>query len=265
MKLKIISWNVNGIRAMDKKVDLNKFLSDNKPHIFCLSETKLSCPSTETEKYIKEKIKGYKYQYWSTCIAKKGYSGTSIWSKKKPINIIYGIGKKELDNEGRVLTLEFKKYYLVNVYTPNSGEQLKRLDYRVNKWDPAFRKFIKKLQKDKSVIVCGDLNVAHNEIDLANPKTNRKNSGFTNEERNSFTTLLKKNKLTDTFRYKYPEKKDVYSYWTYRCKARDRNKGWRIDYFLIDEKNNKLIKESNIITDQLGSDHAPVYLEIDIK
>jgi len=265
MKLKIISWNVNGIRAVDKKVDINKFLSKNKPHIFCLSETKLSCPYDDIEKYFNEKINGYKYKYWSTCIVKKGYSGTSIWSKKKPINVINGINNKELDNEGRVITLEFEKFFLINVYTPNSGEALARLDYRVKKWDPAFRKYIKKLQKKKkSVIVCGDLNVAHNEIDLANPKTNRRSSGFTDEERNSFSLLLQKNKLVDSYRFLYPDKKDEYSYWTYRFKARERNKGWRIDYFLTDEKNKNSIKKSGILTKQMGSDHAPVYLEINI-
>jgi exodeoxyribonuclease III len=264
MKLKIISWNVNGIRAVDKKVDLNKFLYNNKPHILCLSETKLSCPYDNIEKHFNKKIKGYKYKYWNTCIVKKGYSGTSIWSKKKPINVLYGINNKELDNEGRVITLEFDQFFLINVYTPNSGEALARLNYRVKKWDPAFRKYIKKLQKKKSVIVCGDLNVAHNEIDLANPKSNKKNSGFTDEERNSFSLLLQKNKLVDSYRFLYPDKKDEYSYWTYRFKARDRNKGWRIDYFLTDKKNEQLIKKSGILTKQLGSDHAPVYLEITI-
>jgi exodeoxyribonuclease-3 len=208
-----------------------------------------------------KKINSYKYRYYNTCTARKGYSGTAIWSKKKPINIYQGINNEEHDKEGRVITLEYKEYYLIHVYTPNSGQVLQRLDYRVKKWDKEFWKYVEKLQKTKSVIVCGDLNVAKEEIDLHSPKTNLRSAGFTKEERDSFSKYLKKLKLIDTFRFLYPEKVE-YSYWTYMQKAREKNKGWRIDYFLISEKLKNNLVDSSIITNQMGSDHAPVLLKL---
>ena len=258
----IVAWNVNSIRSLVKKdIDLNKFLKNI--NIFCIGETKLSCPDTLVQKELKEKIKGFRYRYFNTSIAKKGYSGTAIWSKKKPLEVMYGLGIEELDDEGRVITLEYENFYLLHVYTPNSGEALARLDYRVKTWDVEFRKFIKKLNLKKQVIVCGDLNCAYQEIDIHSPKTNTKSAGFTDEERNSFGKLLKENNLIDTFRYFYPNK-ILYSYWNYRTKARSKNKGWRIDYFLISEKIIKKVKTSNILTDIMGSDHAPVLLKINI-
>ena len=178
MKLKIISWNVNGIRAIMKKNDLYKLIEKENPNIICFGETKISCPFIDTEEELKKKIKGYRYRYWSPCLVKNGYSGTAIFSKKKPINVTYGIESNSIDQEGRVITLEFEKFYLLHVYTPNAGEGLKRLDYRVKKWDVAFRKFVKNLKKKKPVIVTGDLNVAHHEIDIHNPKGNLKSSGL---------------------------------------------------------------------------------------
>lgn len=264
MKWKIIAWNVNGLRAVSKKEDLNAFLDKYKPHIFCMSETKLSCPFIDVENNLKEKVKGYKYRYWSPCLIKNGYSGTAIWTKKKPLKVSYGINNSELDNEGRVITLEFENFFVVHVYTPNSGRGLVRLNYRIKKWDVAYRNFIKNLQKSKPVIACGDFNVAHQEIDLANPKSNKKNSGFTKEERDSFSKLLKSCSLIDTFRYLKPDEKDIYSFWTYMANARAKNKGWRIDYFLLNESKKSWLKKSEIITDQMGSDHAPIYLELSI-
>lgn len=263
MKLKIISWNVNGIRAIMKKKDLYKLIEDEKPNIICFGETKISCPFIDTEEELKKKIKGYRYRYWSPCLVKNGYSGTAIFSKKKPINVTFGIGSNSLDQEGRVITLEFEKFYLLHVYTPNAGEALKRLDYRVKKWDVAFRKFVKNLNKTKPVIVTGDLNVAHNEIDIHNPKGNLKSSGFTIEERNSFSKLLKDAKMIDTFRHFNPEKQ-IYSYWGYRFNLRAKNKGWRIDYFLVPEKVINWVKKSDILTDVLGSDHAPISISLSI-
>ena len=263
MKLQIISWNVNGIRAIMKKNDLYKLIEKEKPNIICFGETKISCPFIDTQDELKKKIKGYRYRYWSPCLVKKGYSGTAIFSKKKPINVTYGIGSNSLDQEGRVITLEFEKFYLLHVYTPNAGEGLKRLDYRVKKWDVAFRKFVKNLNKTKPVIVTGDLNVAHKEIDIHNPKGNLKSSGFTMEERNSFSKLLKDAKMIDTFRHFNPEKQ-IYSYWGYRFNLRAKNKGWRIDYFLVPEKVINWVKKSEILTDVLGSDHAPISISLSI-
>lgn len=261
MKLKIISWNLNGIRAMMKKDDLYNLIEKEKPHIICFGETKISCPFIETEETLKEKIKGYKYRYWSPCKTKGGYSGTAIFSKKKPLEVTYGIN--DLDQEGRVITLEFDKFYLLHVYTPNSGQELKRLDYRVNEWDKEFRKYVKKLNDKKPIIVTGDLNVAHQEIDIHNPKGNTKSAGFTKEERESFGKLLKDVKLIDSYRYLNPEGED-YSYWTYLFNSRKKNKGWRIDYFLISEKVINWVKKSKVLTDVMGSDHAPVSVELTI-
>jgi exodeoxyribonuclease-3 len=263
MKLKIISWNVNGIRSIMKKNNLYELIEKEKPNIICFGETKISCPFIDTEEELKKKIRGYRYRYWSPCLVKNGYSGTAIFSKKKPINVTYGLGNSSIDNEGRVITLEFEKFFLLHVYTPNSGQGLKRLDYRVETWDVEFRKFVKNLNKTKPVIVTGDLNVAHQEIDIHNPKGNLKNSGFTKEERESFDKLLQDTKMFDTYRELNPEGKD-YSFWTYLFNSRKKNKGWRIDYFLLPQKNKKWVKKSEILTDVMGSDHAPVKLELSI-
>ena len=263
MKLKIISWNVNGIRSIMKKNNLYELIEKEKPNIICFGETKISCPFIDTEEELKKKIKGYKYRYWSPCLVKNGYSGTAIFSKKKPLNVTYGLGNSSIDNEGRVITLEFEKFYLLHVYTPNSGQGLKRLDYRVETWDVEFRKFVKNLNKTKPVIVTGDLNVAHQEIDIHNPKGNLKNSGFTKEERESFTKLLKDTKMIDTYRELNPEGED-YSFWTYLFNSRKKNKGWRIDYFLLPEKYKKWLKKSEILTQVEGSDHAPIKLELSL-
>jgi len=259
----IIAWNVNSIRALVKKFNLNEFLEKNKVNIFCMGETKLSCPDLVVQKELKEKIKGFRYRFYSTCTRKKGYSGTAIWSKKKPLNVMYGLGIDDLDNEGRVITLEFKGFYLVHVYTPNSGEALARLNYRVKTWDSEFRKFIKKLNIKKQVVVCGDLNCAYQEIDIHSPNTNKKSAGFTDEERQSFGKLLKDINLLDTFRYFNPDK-ILYSYWNYRTKARSKNKGWRIDYFLVSSKLIKKIKKSLILDKVMGSDHAPIMLVLSV-
>ena len=263
MKLKVISWNLNGIRSVMKKEDLYQLIENEKPNIICFGETKISCPFIDTEEELKKKIKGYKYRYWSPCLVKNGYSGTAIFSKKKPLNVTYGLGSSPLDQEGRIITLEFEKFYLLHVYTPNSGQELKRLDYRVNTWDKEFRKFVKNLNKTKPTIVTGDLNVAHNEIDIHDPKGNSKNSGFTKEERESFSKFLKEADMIDTFRELNPDEKK-YSFWTYMHNARSKNKGWRIDYFLVPKKIINWVKKSDILTDTMGSDHAPVYINLSI-
>lgn len=261
-KLKIIAWNINGIRSLTKNYDFNEYLTKNKPHIICMGETKLSCPDILIKKNLKKIIKGFRYRYFSTCIARKGYSGTAIWSKIKPINVLYGIYNKKHDNEGRVITLEFDKYYLVHVYTPNSGQSLQRLDYRTKEWDPCFWNFIKKLQQKKPIIVCGDLNCARYEIDIHSPKTNLNSAGFTIQERNNLNKYIDKLKLIDTFRYLNPETRDAYTYWTYMRQARKKNKGWRIDYFLISKILLENLKSSKIQYNQLGSDHAPIELNL---
>lgn len=260
MLTKIIAWNINGLKAQLKKDNLFKLIEKEKPTIICLGETKVSHPLIHIQTQLKEKIKGYKYRYWAPCLTKKGYSGTSIFSKRKPLSIHYGLEENE-DNEGRVITLEFKDYYLIHVYTPNSGVGLARLNYRTTIWDKQFRKYCNKLQNKKSIIVCGDLNVANEEIDLANPKSNKRNAGFTDEERNSFKETLKNLKLIDTFRYIYP-KEIKYSYWTYFHNAREKNKGWRIDYFLVSEKILSKVIKSDILINIMGSDHAPIILKL---
>jgi len=255
--MKIIAWNINGIRSSMKGKELYDLIEDEKPDIICFGETKISCPFVDVQNELKDKIKGYKYRYWSPCKTKGGYSGTAIFCKKQPNSIIYGLD--DIDEEGRVITLEFEKFFLLHVYTPNSGEELKRLDYRTKTWDKVFRKKVIELQEHKPVIVCGDLNVAHKEIDLKNPKTNLKTAGYTIEERESFDKLLKDAELVDTYRFLNPEKIE-YSYWSYRFNSRKKNTGWRIDYFLISEKYIKNVKKSLILTEIMGSDHAPVKL-----
>jgi exodeoxyribonuclease-3 len=264
--MKIIAWNVNGIRSLIKKNYLYKLIDDEKPSIICFSETKVSCPLIDIQIELEEKIKGYKHRYWSPCKIKGGYSGTAIFSKKKPINVFFGLkdkDNKELDDEGRIICLEFEKFFLLHCYTPNSGIELARLDFRTNIWDPAFKNYIIKLQKKKAVIVCGDLNVAHKEIDLKNPKTNTKTAGFTKEERDSFDKLLSETSLIDTYRELNPNRID-YSFWSYRFNSRKKDIGWRIDYFLINKKYIENIKKSLILTEILGSDHAPIKLEFKI-
>ena len=251
--LKFISWNVNGLRACYDKGFADVF-NRLEADFFCLQETKMQ------EGQLDVQFEGYQ-SYWNYA-EKKGYSGTAIFSKVKPLSVTYGLGIEEHNHEGRVITLELESYYLITVYTPNSQEELRRLDYRM-KWDDDFRAYLKKLEEKKPVIVCGDLNVAHKEIDLKNPKTNRKNAGFTDEERAKFTTLLESG-FTDTFRYFYPEQEGIYSWWSYRFKAREKNAGWRIDYFLTSDSLKDKLRGAQIHTDILGSDHCPVELTIEL-
>ena len=247
--MKLISWNVNGLRACVKKGFLDYFKSEDAD-IFCLQETKLQ------EGQIDLDLEGY-HQYWNYA-EKKGYSGTAIFTKKEALNVYYGINMEHHDKEGRVITLEFEDFFMVTVYTPNSQSELARLEYRME-WEDDFRNYLLELSSKKGVVVCGDLNVAHKEIDLKNPKTNRKNAGFTDEERDKFSTLLSSG-FIDTFRYFNPDLEGVYSWWSYRFNARKNNAGWRIDYFLVSNNLEDRIKEASIDTEILGSDHCPVKL-----
>ena len=251
--MKLISWNVNGLRAVMNK-GFKEFFESTDADAICLQETKLQ------EGQIEFAPEGY-YTYWNSAV-KKGYSGTVIFTKAKPINVTYGIGIEEHDQEGRVITAEYEAFYLVDCYTPNSQRELTRLDYRM-KWEDDFRKYLEELNQKKPVILCGDLNVAHNEIDLKNPKTNRHNAGFTDEERNKMTELLGAG-FTDSFRYLYPDKTDIYSWWSYMFHAREKNAGWRIDYFIVSDSIKDKIKDIKILTEIMGSDHCPVELEIEI-
>lgn len=247
--MKFVSWNVNGLRACLGKGFLETFAALDAD-VFCLQETKMQQGQAEVD------LPGYK-QYWNSAI-KKGYSGTAVFTRKEPLAVTYDIGDPAHTGEGRVITLEFEKFYLVTVYTPNSQDGLKRLSYRME-WEDAFRAYLQKLDETKPVVVCGDLNVAHTEIDLKNPKTNRKNAGFTDEEREKFSQLLAAG-FTDTFRHLYPDLEGVYSWWSYRFHAREKNAGWRIDYFLTSNRLAPNIKEASIHTDIFGSDHCPVSL-----
>lgn len=249
---KMISWNVNGLRACVGKGFLDYF-KEAEADVFCLQETKLQ------EGQIALDLPEY-YQYWNYA-EKKGYSGTAMFTKEKPIRVTYGMGIEEHDHEGRVITAEFPDYYVVTCYTPNSQNGLARLDYRMS-WEDAWRAYLKKLEEKKPVIICGDFNVAHKEIDLKNPKTNRKNAGFTDEERGKFTELLDAG-LIDTFRYFYPEQEGRYSWWSYRFKAREKNAGWRIDYFCVSECLKDRLRGAEIHENVLGSDHCPVELKLD--
>lgn len=247
--MKLISWNVNGLRACLKKnfmEDFEKLDAD----MFCLQETKLS------EGQLDLPLPGY-HQYWNYA-QKKGYSGTAVFTKQEPLSVSYGMGLPEHDSEGRVITLEFEKFYLVTVYTPNSQEELKRLSYRMD-WEDAFREYLCSLKEKKGVVACGDLNVAHQEIDLKNPKTNRKNAGFTDEERDKLTSLLQRG-FVDSFRCFHPDAEGIYSWWSYRFRAREKNAGWRIDYFLVSEDLAGEMEGASIHTEILGSDHCPVEL-----
>ena len=249
--LKLISWNVNGIRACCDKGFRESF-KELDADFFCLQETKMQ------EGQLDLQFEGYQ-SYWNYA-EKKGYSGTAIFTRHQPLSVTYGIGVEEHDHEGRVITLEMENFYLITVYTPNSQDGLKRLDYRMT-WEDDFLAYLKKLEEKKPVVVCGDLNVAHQEIDLKNPKSNRKNAGFTDEERAKFSRWLEAG-FTDTFRYFYPEQKDIYSWWSYRFKARERNAGWRIDYFLVSERLLPRIAAAEIHGEIFGSDHCPVLIEL---
>ena len=247
--MKLVSWNVNGLRACMGKGFMD-FFKEADADIFCIQESKLQ------EGQISLELPGY-HQYWNYAV-KKGYSGTAIFTKEEPLSVSYGLGLEEHDQEGRVITLEFPDFYMVTVYTPNSQDVLARLDYRMT-WEEEFLKYLKKLEEKKPVIFCGDLNVAHKEIDLKNPKTNRKNAGFTDEEREKFSVLLE-NGFIDTFRYFYPDLKDAYSWWSYRFHAREKNAGWRIDYFLVSPQLKERLEDAVIYKDVFGSDHCPVAL-----
>lgn len=250
--MKLVSWNVNGLRACVQKGFLD-FFKEIDADIFCIQESKLQAGQIDLD------LEGY-HQYWNYAV-KKGYSGTAVFTKKEPLSVSYGIGIEEHDQEGRVITLEYEQFYFVTVYTPNSQSELARLSYRMQ-WEDDFLAYLKKLEEKKPVIFCGDLNVAHKEIDLKNPKTNRKNAGFTDEERAKFTQLIE-NGFIDTYRYFYPDQEGIYSWWSYRFKAREKNAGWRIDYFCVSESLKACLRDAKIHTDVFGSDHCPVELEFD--
>lgn len=251
--MKLISWNVNGLRACVQKGFLDIF-KELDADMFCIQESKLQ------EGQISLELEGY-HQYWNYAI-KKGYSGTVIFTRREPMSVAYGIGIEEHDQEGRVITLEFAEFYLVTVYTPNSQSELARLDYRM-RWEDAFLSYLKGLEEKKPIVFCGDLNVAHKEIDLKNPKTNRKNAGFTDEERGKFSTLLGQG-FIDTYRYFHPGQEGIYSWWSYRFQARKKNAGWRIDYFCVSESLKEKLVDAKIHTEIMGSDHCPVELDIDL-
>ena len=253
--MKLISWNVNGLRAVINK-GFKEFFKEIDADIFCIQETKMQ--EAQLDENILEIFEGYN-AYWNSA-EKKGYSGTAIFTKQKPLNVTYGIGKEEHDKEGRVITLEFEKFYMVNIYTPNSKRELERLDYR-QLWEDEIRAYLLKLKENKPVVMCGDLNVAHEEIDLKNPKTNRKNAGFTDEERACFGKVLESG-FIDTFRYFYPDVEGRYSWWSYRFKAREKNAGWRIDYFITSPQLKDKLKGAEIHSEIMGSDHCPVELQI---
>ncbi len=249
--MKFISWNVNGLRACLGKGFLD-FFREADADIFCLQETKLQAGQLELE------LPGY-HQYWNYA-EKKGYSGTAVFAREEPLQVTCGMGMEEHDHEGRVITLEYPDFYFITVYTPNSQNELARLPYRM-KWEDDFLAYLKKLEEKKPVVFCGDLNVAHEEIDLKNPKTNRNNAGFTDEERGKFTVLTE-NGFIDTFRYFYPDVTGVYSWWSYRFKAREKNAGWRIDYFLVSEALKDRLEDAMICHEVMGSDHCPVGLKM---
>lgn len=250
--MKFISWNVNGLRACDGKGFRESFAALDAD-FFCLQETKMQAGQLDMA------FEGY-HSYWNYA-QKKGYSGTAIFTRHEPLQVSYGLGIDEHDTEGRVITLEMQDFYLVTVYTPNSQDGLRRLDYRME-WDDAFRHYLQELDRKKPVVVCGDMNVAHKEIDLKNPKTNRKNAGFTDEEREKFTVLLQAG-FTDTFRFFHPDAEGIYSWWSYRFRAREKNAGWRIDYFLVSDRLQDKLTGASIHNEVYGSDHCPV--EVDIE
>lgn len=249
--MKFISWNVNGLRACIGK-GFSEFFQQSDADFFCVQETKMQPHQAELD------FPGYE-QYWNSAV-KKGYSGTAVFTRHTPLSVRLGMNKEEHDQEGRLLTLEYPDFFLVNVYTPNSQRELARLDYRMQ-WEDDFRRYIASLDAEKAVILCGDINVAHQEIDIKNPKSNRRNAGFTDEERGKMSELLMEG-FTDTFRYLYPARENAYTWWSYMMKARDRNVGWRIDYFLVSNRLQAQIKEAMIYSEILGSDHCPVGLEL---
>jgi exodeoxyribonuclease-3 len=251
--MKLVSWNVNGIRACVRKGFLHYF-NEVDADIFCIQESKLQ------EGQITLDLEGY-HQYWNYAL-KKGYSGTAIFTKKKPISVSYGVGQNEHEQEGRIITLEFAEFYLLTVYTPNAKRDLSRLDYRLQ-WEDEIRQYVIELERNKPVILCGDLNVAHQEIDLKNSKSNKGNSGFTEEERRKMTALLDVG-FVDSYRFLYPEKQDVYTWWSYMSKVRERNIGWRIDYFIVSKKLSDRLIDAQVHSDIMGSDHCPVFVEIDL-
>ncbi|KHD84349.1 exodeoxyribonuclease III [Heyndrickxia ginsengihumi] len=251
--MKLVSWNVNGLRACVRKGFLD-FFNEISADIFCVQETKLQ------EGQIELALDGYN-QYWNYAL-KKGYSGTAVFTKKRPLSVRYGVGQHETEDEGRILTLEYEHFYLVNMYTPNSQRDLARLDFRL-KWEDEISAYLQELDQIKPVILCGDLNVAHQEIDLRNPKSNLKNSGFTPEERGKMSALLQSG-FTDTFRYFYPDKEGAYTWWSYMNKVRERNIGWRIDYFIVSNRLQKNLVQAAIHSDVMGSDHCPVSLDINL-
>ena len=251
--MRLISWNVNGLRAVLKKGFIDIFMGLDAD-VFCLQETKLQLGQVELD------LPGYA-QYWN-CAEKKGYSGTAVFTRVEPLSVAYGLGIPELDTEGRAITLEFEDFYFVCVYTPNSQDGLRRIDFRM-RWEDAFRAYLCALDAKKPVVVCGDMNVAHQEIDLKNPDTNHFNPGFSDEERGKFTELLESG-FTDTFRHLYPEARDAYSWWSYRAAARERNVGWRIDYFLCSDRMAEKIRRAYICNEIYGSDHCPVGLDIEL-
>jgi len=255
--MKLISWNVNGLRAAINK-GFKEFFEEINADIFCVQETKMQLEQLDI--FMEMIFNGY-HQYWNSA-EKKGYSGTAIFTKEEPINVKYGLGIEEHDNEGRLITLEFSKFYLVNCYTPNSKRTLERLPYRMI-WEDVLREYLQSLDKIKPVIYCGDLNVAHQEIDIKNAKSNIGNSGFTNEEREKMTILLNSG-FVDTFRYKYPDKEGSYTWWSYMANVRERNIGWRIDYFIVSDRIKENIEDAKIHSEIFGSDHCPIELDINI-
>jgi exodeoxyribonuclease-3 len=249
--MKLVSWNVNGLRACLNK-GFTDFFTTIDADVFCVQETKMQ------ENQVEIDFAGYE-KYWNYAV-KKGYSGTAVFTRMKPLSVAYGMNNEEHDQEGRLITLEFAEFFLVNVYTPNSQRELLRLDYRM-KWEDDFRAYLQQLDKKKPVVVCGDINVAHQEIDLKNPKSNKRNAGFTDEERGKLTELLKAG-FADSFRYLYPDKENAYTWWSYMMGARGRNIGWRIDYFLISDRLKPFVKDATIYPEIMGSDHCPIGLEI---
>ncbi|MCY0090432.1 MULTISPECIES: exodeoxyribonuclease III [Bacillus amyloliquefaciens group] len=252
--MKLISWNVNGLRAVMKKIDINTYVQETEADILCLQETKVQ------DGQVSLQPEGY-HAYWNYAV-KKGYSGTAVFSKEEPLHVFYGLGIDDHDQEGRVITLEFENVFVVNCYTPNAKRGLERIDYRLQ-WEADFKDYLQKLDRKKPVILCGDLNVAHREIDLKNPKANRKNAGFSDQERKAFSALLNAG-FTDSFRYLYPDREGAYSWWSYRTNAREKNIGWRLDYVIVSDRLKPRISEAAICADIMGSDHCPVEMTVDL-
>ncbi|MDU0812599.1 exodeoxyribonuclease III [Bacillus siamensis] len=252
--MKLISWNVNGLRAVMKKRDINTYVQETKADILCLQETKVQ------DGQVSLQPEGY-HAYWNYAV-KKGYSGTAVFSKEEPLHVSYGLGIDGHDQEGRVITLEFEHVFVVNCYTPNAKRGLERIDYRLQ-WEADFKDYLQKLDRKKPVILCGDLNVAHREIDLKNPKANRKNAGFSDQEREAFSALLNAG-FTDSFRYLYPDQEGAYSWWSYRTNAREKNIGWRLDYVIVSDRLKQRISQAAICADIMGSDHCPVEMTVDL-